>query len=183
MTVGRQSSARGGGGGISLGSSGQGPTGPATFGLGRSMSFSPMGMRAPIAPDMSKYLTGHNPRTDGTMNQTDALNAGSTITPWAPSSGAGPGTRGYRGGGIIGSAAGALGSGGMPTSQRGRLEKFGVQAAGMPSWAAAQLMRNYGGLSQSQRYGSMGGLPPEVAQAPQGNGAGVPAAGAEPEEV
>lgn len=33
----------------------------------------------------------------GVMNQTDGQNAGFAAQPWAPSSGAGPGTRGYRG--------------------------------------------------------------------------------------
>lgn len=55
------------------------------------------GMRPPVPMDMSKYKTGNNPRTTGTMNVSDATNAGSTVHPWAPSSGAGPGTRGYQG--------------------------------------------------------------------------------------
>ncbi len=38
-------------------------------------------------------LTGHG------KSVTDAVNAGETVQPWAPSSGAGPGTRGYEGSG------------------------------------------------------------------------------------
>ncbi len=125
---------------------------------------------------MSQYRGFRNPRTDGTMNVADTINAGGSVGTWGNNSGVGPSTEGYRGSGIIGSAAGALGGGGMPTSQRGRLEKFGAGAAGLPSWAAAELMRKYGGLSQSQRYASMGGLPPPAVQ---GNGAGVPAAGSQ----
>lgn len=76
----------------------------------------------------------------------------------------------------IGSAAGALGSGGTPTSARGRADRVmmnggsiedAADAAMMPSWAMAEQARNQvgpsgfgGGLSQSQRYGQMGGLPP-----------------------
>jgi hypothetical protein len=43
------------------------------------------------------------------------------------------------GGRRIGSAAGAVGSPGMPTSVRGRLEKFGPFAAAMPTWQAARV--------------------------------------------
>lgn len=56
--------------------------------------------RADAMP-LSAYLTGHNPRTDATMNVSDATNAGYQVQPWAPSSGAGPGSRGYRGSGHI----------------------------------------------------------------------------------
>lgn len=55
-----------------------------------------------------------------------------------PTAALGPGTRGYRGSGVVGSAAGALGSPGTPTSQRGRFEKMGVDAASMPTWQAAR---------------------------------------------
>jgi hypothetical protein len=95
-------------------------------------------------------------------------------------SGVGPGTEGYRGTGRIGSAAGAVGSGGVPTSQRGRAEKYGstvmdqngnprfqpnIAAAETPTWAMSELMRdNMGGLGQDYRFGTMGQVPP----APQG---------------
>lgn len=82
-------------------------------------------------------------------------------------SGVGPGTRGYRGSGRLGSAAGAVGSAGVPTSQRGRAEKYGDAFAEMPTWAMSDLMReNMGGLSQSWRFGNMGQLPADAPQAP-----------------
>lgn len=72
----------------------------------------------------------------------------------------------------IGSAAGALGSGGTPTSQRGRFDRImreggspeeAVDSAMTPSWVVAEQARNNvgtsgfgGGLSQSQNYGTMG---------------------------
>lgn len=43
------------------------------------------------------------------------------------------------GGRRIGSAAGAVGSPGMPTSVRGRMEKYGPHAAAMPTWQAARV--------------------------------------------
>lgn len=60
---------------------------------------------------MSQYKTTSNPRTDGTMNVTDAINAGHTVQPWLPSSGVGPGTRGYQGsyGGGYGRYSGGYG--------------------------------------------------------------------------
>lgn len=75
--------------------------------------------------------------------------------------------------GRSGSAAGAVGSSGIPTSQRGRAEKFGgfaddgqggffqpnIAAAETPSWAMSNMMMNNGGLSQSWRYGGMGQPP------------------------
>lgn len=91
-------------------------------------------------------------------------------------SGVGEGTKGYRGTGRIGSAAGAVGSGGVPTSQRGRAEKYGttvmdqhgnprfqpnIASAEMPTWAMSELMRdNMGGLGQDWRFGTMGQVPP-----------------------
>lgn len=89
-------------------------------------------------------LTGHG------MNLTDAINAGFTPTPWAPSTGAGPGTRGYHGSGVVGSAAGALGSKGMPTSMRGRLEKYGsLNAANMTTKQASDVTQGgFGGLRE-----------------------------------
>ncbi len=75
-----------------------------------------------------------------------------------------------QGGGRIGSASGAVGSAGIPTSQRGRAEKFGSMgpngqfqpnyaAAQTPTWAMSQMVRDQGGLSQSQRYSTMGQFP------------------------
>jgi hypothetical protein len=99
------------------------------------------------------------------------------FSPGWNTSGVGPGTRGYHGSGTIGSAAGAVGSAGVPTSQRGRAEKYGgfagdgrgggffmpnVVAAETPTWAMSNMLMNNGGLSQSWRYGGMG-------QAPQPN--------------
>lgn len=49
--------------------------------------------------DLSQYKGAHSPRTDGTLNVADSINAGNTVMPWLSSSGAGPGTEGYRGGG------------------------------------------------------------------------------------
>lgn len=80
-------------------------------------------------------------------------------------SGVGPGTRGYRGSGVIGSAAGAVGSAGVPTSQRGKLMKYGQDA--MDDYGqirttddlSDQLLEN-NGLSQSWRYGDMGAPAP-----------------------
>lgn len=80
-------------------------------------------------------------------------------------SGVGPGTRGYQGSGVIGSAAGAVGSAGVPTSQRGKLMKYGQDA--MDDYGqirttddlSDQLLEN-NGLSQSWRYGNMGAPPP-----------------------
>lgn len=76
-------------------------------------------------------------------------------------SGVGPGTRGYRGSGVIGSAAGALGSPGIPTSQRGRAMKYGDQSQAwqMPSWMVGQQQRNQSGLTPNWTYGGMGMLP------------------------
>lgn len=83
--------------------------------------------------------------------------------------GRGPGNRfgsPFTGRPRIGSAAGAVGSAGIPTSQRGRAEKFGPEAAMMPTWAVSEALREApgpdgmsAGLSQSGRYDSMGGLP------------------------
>ncbi len=42
-----------------------------------------------------------NPRTTGMMNVADATRAGYRVMPWLPSSGAGPGSRGYQGSGHI----------------------------------------------------------------------------------
>lgn len=64
----------------------------------------------------------------------------------------------------IGSAAGAVGSGGTPTSMRGRADRVmmnggsmddAADAAMTPSWVVAEQMRNDGGLSQSQRFPSL----------------------------
>lgn len=90
------------------------PPNPA---MGNFKSFAPPtwnGMRPPVPIDMSKYKTGNNPRTTGTMNVSDAINAGSTVHPWAPSSGAGPGTRGYQG-----SYGGGFGRGGYGGGDNG----------------------------------------------------------------
>lgn len=46
---------------------------------------------------MAQYKSSHNPRTDGTMNVSDAINDGQTVMPWLPSSGVGPSSEGYRG--------------------------------------------------------------------------------------
>ncbi len=51
--------------------------------------------------DLKDYAGIHNPRMDGTMNVTDARNAGGNVMEWLPSTGAGPGSRGYRGEGHI----------------------------------------------------------------------------------
>lgn len=76
-------------------------------------------------------------------------------------SGVGPGTRGYRGSGVIGSAAGAVGSSGVPTSARGKLMKYGADALDeygqirTTDDVSDELLEN-NGLSQSWRYGNMG---------------------------
>ncbi len=98
---------------------------------------------------MGAYLGANNPRTTGAMNVTDAINSGGQVMQWLPSTGVGPGTRGYRGSGVLGSASGVVGSKGMPTSQRGRFERFGPEAAGMPTWEAAGIAQSgFGGLKE-----------------------------------
>lgn len=80
-------------------------------------------------------------------------------------SGVGPGSKGYRGSGRIGSAAGAVGSSGIPTSQRGRAEKYGIDpmtgggAWQDPSWMVGQGQRDQFGMSPDWAYGGMGQLP------------------------
>ena len=126
------------------------------------------------------FYGADNPRTTGIMNVADAMRAGNTVMPWGPNSGVGPGSRGYMGSGVIGSAAGALGSAGIPTSQRGRYEKAGGGAEGeaaaeMPTWMLSQQSRQKYGLGQDWRYGGFGQLPygpapmpaPAAAQSPQ----------------
>lgn len=147
------------GGGEGLG----GPPAPARPNLPIGSGMNGYGFGNRLGP-MSQYRTAHNPRTDGTLNVTDATNAGQTVQAWAPSSGINNGGGGgsgrfgpFTGRPRIGSAAGALGSSGTPTSQRGRLEKFGPEAAMTPSWMVAEAVRNNGGgLSQT------GGFPDEV---------------------
>ena len=72
------------------------------------------------------------------------------------SRGGGEGFQGGRGGfGRIGSAAGALGSKGIPTSQRGRFEKFGPEAAEMTTSEVSGLLNNgFGGLDEFDRMNS-----------------------------
>jgi hypothetical protein len=69
--------------------------------------------------------------------------ASKIVTGWQPSE-MGPSTQGGEDG-RIGSPAGALGSKGMPTSVRGRFEKYGIHAASMPTHKAADIARR-GGL-------------------------------------
>lgn len=80
-------------------------------------------------------------------------------------SGVGPGSPGYRGSGRIGSAAGAANSPGIPTSQRGRAEKYGMNpttgegAWQLPSWMVGQMQRDQFGMSPAWAYQGMGNLP------------------------
>lgn len=77
---------------------------------------------------------------DGRKLSNDAaMNLGPLSHQGWNTSGVGPGSPGYRGSGVIGSAAGAVGSPGMPTSVRGRMEKYGPYAAAMPTWQAARV--------------------------------------------
>jgi hypothetical protein len=93
------------------------------------------------------------------------------------SSGVGPGTRGYRGSGTIGSAAGAIGSTGIPTSQRGRAEKYGMDpmtgqgAWQLPSWMVGQQQRDQFGMSPAGQISGMGSLPFNSAS-PMGSNSG-----------
>jgi hypothetical protein len=79
-------------------------------------------------------------------------------------SGVGPGTRGYQGSGSIGSAAGAVGSAGVPTSQRGKLMKYGQDALDefgqiRTTDDLSDELVDLNGLSQSWRYADMGAPP------------------------
>lgn len=99
------------------------------------------------------------------------------FSPGWKSSGVGQGTPGYRGSGIIGSAAGAVGSTGIPTSQRGRMEKYGIDprtgqgAWQQPSWMVGQQQRNQLGLSPAGQFSGMGSLPFSSAS-PMGSNSG-----------
>lgn len=134
-------------------------TGPANFRPGRGLS-------------VNQILN----QREGTM--TPRYADGSTVPTGMPIFNSGWNVRGLRQGGRIGSAAGALGSSGVPTSQRGRAEKYGIDpqtGAGAwqyPAWMISEMQRNNGGgLSQSQNYGDMGQLPFEQGN-PGGYGSG-----------
>lgn len=91
-----------------------------------------MATRERGGPQMS-YVT--DPVSGQRLTNEQAAAAG----PYSFSLSGSAGGRGAR----IGSAAGALGSEGTPTSQRGRLEKFGsLDAAAMPTYKAAQIAKN-----------------------------------------
>jgi hypothetical protein len=90
---------------------------------------------------------------------------GSPVPKGMPINVAGYRSSGLERGGRIGSAAGALGSSGVPTSQRGRLEKYGANpmtgegAWQQPSWMVSQQQRDQYGLNPGFGYGGMGLLP------------------------
>ncbi len=100
-----------------------------------------MRMRDALAgmTDTQKGLMDKDLRTmEGmSISQPQATNAY-----FGPLQHAGWNTSGMEHGGRIGSAAGALGSKGMPTSFRGRFEKFGLDAAAMPTWQASRVARD-----------------------------------------
>lgn len=134
-------------------------TGPANFRPGRGLS-------------VNQILN----QREGTL--TPRYGDGSAVPTGMPINNAGWNVRGLRQGGPIGSAAGAVGSAGIPTSQRGRAENYGMDpqtGAGAwqyPAWMISEMQRNNGGgLSQSQNYGTMGQLPFEQGD-PGGYGSG-----------
>lgn len=146
---------------------------------GRGGAPSIMGRNAMMGPGPSSrqpYTPGRNrPVSEIMSERTGAPNAryqdGSPVPVGMPIYSQGWNTGGMRQGGRIGSAAGPLGSGGVPTSQRGRAEKYGADPSTgeglwqLPTWQVSEMMRENGGLSQSDRFGNMG-RPPEIR--PQG---------------
>lgn len=112
-----------------------------------------------VTPGMSSVT---DPSTGSRLNIDEAMDLG-------PLTHGGFNTRmGRDDGRRIGSASGAVGSGGTPTSQRGRAERVlqsggtieeAADAAMTPSWVMSEQARQDGGLSQSQNYGGMGQLP------------------------
>lgn len=149
-------------------------TDPLT-GLPFSMFARPMG-QAPLQRTGGSNAEGHTPgrglsvgeiysqrenKPNARYGDGAAVPAGMRINTPAMNS------RGLRRGGPIGSAAGALGSPGTPTSMRGRAEKYGDAFAEVPSWAMSQMMRdNAGGLAQDWSRGNMGMIPRSPTVAP-----------------
>lgn len=129
-------------------------------------------------PSVTEVMTQREGKTGAYDQQGQQVPVGTQLfSPGWSSSGVGQGTRGYRGSGTIGSAAGAVGSTGIPTSQRGRAEKYGMDpmtGAGawqMPSWAVGQQQRDQFGLSPAGEFSGMGSLPFNSAS-PMGSNSG-----------
>lgn len=125
----------------------------------------------------SQMSGAFNPRTGARFtNDQAALLGPLTMGGWQ-TGGHGTGGYGY-GGGVgqpspepqpIGSAAGALGSAGVPTSQRGRAEKYGPDAADIPTFQMSQdLTDQFHSTAPDWRYGGMGRL--SYAPSPVGGG-------------
>lgn len=135
----------------------------------RGMPFTPK-FQAPRRPYNPRYgasvaeIMSQRGNNTGAYNQQGQMLPAGTrlqVAGWN-TKGFGPGSPGYRGSGQIGSAAGAVGSSGIPTSQRGRAEKFGIDpmtgggAWQAPSWMIGQQQRDQFGTAPDWAYGGMG---------------------------
>jgi hypothetical protein len=132
--------------------SGKYTTGPANYQPGRTKSVGQV-MAGRTGAQAARYDDG-TPVPKGMPINVAGFNT----------SGVGPGTRGYRGSGRIGSAAGAVGSSGVPTSQRGKLMKYGEDALDeygqmRTTDDISDELLDLNGLSQSWRYSDMGAPP------------------------
>jgi hypothetical protein len=148
------------------------------FGGAMGMPKKPMGMdySQKFRTGPANYKQGRNRPVGETLAQREgnvaarytdgrAVPTGMPLrVPGFNTSGVGVGTRGYRGSGVIGSAAGAVGSSGVPTSQRGKMMKYGQDAVDefgqirTTDDLSDELLEN-NGLSQSWRYQDMGAPP------------------------
>lgn len=114
----------------------------------RKLSVSEYNDQRRRGPNASAYT---DPSTGQILSKQEADLLGPFYTPGFTT---GFGGRGQGGGQSsfrprIGSAAGALGSKGIPTSQRGRFEKFGAPAAEMTTAEVSGIMGNgFGGLAE-----------------------------------